>query len=78
MKGRRKPYTQIGIGRLKCFRCGAKPDQQWQICSDNRLYRPICTPCDIELNEMVLRFMGFPDVDEKMKAYRERLEGLGY
>ena len=68
---RTKPYTQIGIERLKCFRCGAKAKQQWQICSDNNIYRPICDKCDIELNECVLKFMGFKDWEEKMEEYRK-------
>ena len=67
---RRKPYTAIGIKRLKCFRCNAKAEYQWQICSDERIYRPLCGKCDIELNELVLKFMKFPDWEEKLKQYK--------
>lgn len=70
--GRRKPYTSIGIGRLPCFRCGEKADQQWQICADNNLHRPVCVDCDIALNKLVLQFMGFENITELMKKYRER------
>jgi len=71
---RKKPYTEIGISRMKCFRCGAKASQQWQICSDGNQYRPICVDCDIMLNEMVIKFMGLPDKiwqDYQEKMYAE-------
>ena len=67
---RKKPYTQIGIRRLKCFRCGGMPEFQWQICSDKNIFRPVCKKCDVELNEVVLKFMGFQDWKEKIKAYK--------
>lgn len=67
---RTKPYTVIGIGRVKCFRCGEKATQQWQICADNRVYRPMCDDCDIELNEMVLKWAGFKDWKEKIDKYK--------
>lgn len=73
---RKKPYTVIGIRRLKCFRCGKQAKYQWQICSDGNVYRPICEDCDIALNELVLSFMGFEDKEEKMVRYRRRLEKL--
>lgn len=69
---RRAPYTQIGIKRLCCVRCGAKPAvHQWQICADGNVFRPICAACDISLNRLVLEWMGFTDVEAKMKAYTE-------
>lgn len=71
---RMKPYTEIGIRRKKCFRCGGKGYASWQVCADGRIYRVMCLPCDIELNEMVLKWVGDPQVEEKMRAYREKLE----
>lgn len=71
---RTKPYTEIGVRRLKCFKCGCKAKYQWQICSDGNIYRPVCTPCDIELNEIVLKWAGFPDWEEKLNAYRKEKE----
>lgn len=70
--GRKTPYTQIGIRRLKCFRCGAPAVHQWNICADNNVFRPICLSCDIEVNEIVLKFMGFGDWEEKMRIYKEK------
>ena len=70
---RTKPYTEIGIRRLKCSRVGCenRATQQWQVCADLNQYRPICSDCDIAINEMVLRFMGWEDAEEKLAAYRE-------
>lgn len=71
---RTKPYTQLGIKRLRCFRCGARrPTQQWNICSDGNQYRAICDACDVALNRLVLVFMGFPNVDEMMRRYEARM-----
>ena len=75
MNGRRRPYTEIGVSRLPCVRCGAKSSFQWQICSDDRLYRPLCSKCDLELNRMVLEWAGFPDWREKMARYEAAMRG---
>ena len=77
MNGRRKPYTQTGIRRLKCIRCGKQAEHTWQICSDQNLYRPICVECDIELNEMVLRWARFDDWQVKMDRYRIEITERG-
>lgn len=69
--GRREPYTDAGIRRLPCFRCGRPASFQWSICADDNLYRPVCTPCDITLNDLTLTFMGDPDREAKMAAYRK-------
>jgi hypothetical protein len=73
---RRTPYTAIGIRRLQCFRvgCANRAETQWQICADGRVFRPLCLPCDIELNRLVLEWAGLPDAAEKLAAYRERME----
>ncbi len=68
---RKKPYTEIGIRRCKCFRCGNQATQQWQICSDGNQFRPICDQCDIDLNGVVLKFMGFKDWKQKLEKYKE-------
>ena len=71
---RLKPYTKIGIKRMKCFRCGNKATYQWQICSDGNQYRPICLKCDIELNKMVLKWMGFEDWESKFEKYKQEVK----
>ena len=55
--GRAKPYTSIGIKRLKCLRCGLQAEHQWSICANKNRHVPICQRCDFELNEFVLKFM---------------------
>ena len=75
IKKRRRiiPFTTIGIRRIKCIRCGKKASQQWQICSDDNQFRPICIPCDIALNQLVLRFIGLKDWKMKISIYTEKL-----
>jgi hypothetical protein len=72
---RHRPYTEIGIRRLECYRAGCtnRATHQWQACADGGAYRPLCAACDARINEMVLRFLGDPDAGAKMAAYRERL-----
>jgi hypothetical protein len=67
---RKQPYTEAGIKRVKCFRCGSKAHFQWNICSDGNVFRPICIKCDVELNRLVLRFMRFPDWKQKADDYK--------
>jgi len=70
--GRKKPYTNAGITRIPCIRCGEKAFFQWQACADERLFRPLCKSCDIELNEMVLRWAKIPDWRNKIAQYKRR------
>ena len=70
---RTKPYTEKGIRRLKCFRCGKQAHASWQICSDNRIYRPACKECDIEINKIILQFMGFPNWEEMLEKYKRKI-----
>ena len=73
--GRKEPYTEAGVRRLPCARCGRPATHQWQVCSDGNLYRPICKECDILLNKIALWFMQDPDWESKMQAYEEKLDG---
>lgn len=71
--GRKNPYTSIGIARLPCARCGAKPSlHQWNLCSDNNLQRPVCEKCDAEMNALVLMWMADPEAAAKFLAYCSR------
>jgi NAD-dependent SIR2 family protein deacetylase len=67
---RRKRYTETGIKRLRCIRCGAKATAQWQICSDGNNYRPICDECDLLLNHLVLVFMRHPQPERLISEYK--------
>lgn len=72
---RKQPYTELGIKRLKCIRCGDPATRQWQICSDGNNYRPLCDKCDIHLNLHVLVFMRHPN---KKQLHKEYVKSLGY
>ena len=68
-KTRKLPYTEAGIKRMKCIRCGGQAQFQWQICSDKNNYRPLCLQCDIALNCLVLQWFNHPDANALMKRY---------
>ena len=70
---RKKPYTDRGITRVPCARCGQPSSQQWQVCADGGVWRAICRRCDIELNRMVLRWIGDPQWREKVARYTQEL-----
>ena len=61
--------------KYKCQKCkklfSFKNIQSWNICSDGNKLRYICNKCDIELNEVVLKFMGFRNWKAKIKKYKE-------
>ena len=59
-KDRTKPYTETGIKRVPCLRCGKPSRQQWQICALGNRYYGICNTCDVKLNRIVLTFMNIP------------------
>lgn len=69
---RTRPYTQRGIRRIRCFRysvCGNMAHAQWNVCAAGDAYWPICEDCDVELNAMVLRWMGFVDAERMIAEY---------
>lgn len=70
---RRKPYTEAGIRRRPCTRCGRPAHAQWQICADDRVYRTLCASCDVELNEMVVRWVWGDAREDDLRRYRERV-----
>lgn len=75
--GRRIPYTEQGIKRVPCFRCGKKPSvHQFQVCADGRIFRPLCSDCDVALNRLVLEWFGDPDTIAKMEHYSPTLATL--
>ena len=69
---RRRPYTQIGVQRLPCSRCGCPAKHQWRMCADG-CYRPVCAECDIRLNRLVLAFLRVPDRAKTIANYQKRL-----
>ena len=59
---------------MKCFRCGKKGTQAWtiNICADGNKKREfkVCQSCDIQLNAIVLIFMGFRNWKSKIDKYK--------
>lgn len=72
---RKKPYTERGIRRVPCARCGAPSRFQWQICADGNLFRGLCAECDVAVNEMVARFVWGDSREADLLAYRQRVLG---
>jgi hypothetical protein len=75
--GRKTPYTERGIRQMCCIRCEQQAKYQWNICSLDNLWFPICVSCDIELNREVLKFMGVPARERRllMERYKETVHG---
>jgi len=69
---RRYPYTDAGIKRVPCARCGKPSVDQWNICALGNGYYGVCKECDEQLNELVLRFFRFKDWRTVLKKYKER------
>ncbi len=74
--GRVKPYSGVEIQFLSCFRCKVRQsEQQWSICANGNRQLPICNECDVELNEMVMKFTNFPPklAEKLLNQYKEKL-----
>jgi hypothetical protein len=56
-----------------CVKCG-QPDapESFDLCADNNALRSLCTECDVELNALVLAWVGDPKARRKIKSYRRR------
>lgn len=70
--GRKKPYTEIGISRVPCVRCGAPSHHQWQLCANDNRWMGLCLAHDLELNRMVLEWCGIPNPFELMERYQAK------
>lgn len=60
--------------RRPCDHCGAQPwEAEWDLvaCANRRRKHKVrlCTPCDIELNALTLRFVRHPDAEALIAAY---------
>ena len=72
-KPRREPYTNEGIRRVPCVRCGSPARFQWQVCADKNGFRALCIECDVQLNRMVLEWARDPNATAKLAAYEARV-----
>lgn len=75
IQGRKKPYTQRGISRVPCARCGKPSRYQWSSCALNNLWFGLCHGCDVALNQLVVNFMGIPVLEGLaiMEAYAKKV-----
>lgn len=69
---RTKPYTERGIRRVPCLRCGQPSRYQWNICSLAGRHG-VCIECDIELNRTTLAFMRVPNAVWLADEYEDRV-----
>lgn len=76
MLGRKKPYTAIGISRVKCAksRCEKPGESQWQCCALANRWFPLCREHDVELNELACTFLMGCKAKPIMTAYRKAKE----
>jgi len=68
-KGRTKPYTEIGIRRIPCARCGRPSRFQWTVCANGNRFMGVCERCDVDLNRVALTFFRFDHVEQRVAAY---------
>jgi len=72
---RKTPYTETGIKRVPCARCGEKSHAQWNICALGGSFCGICKSCDVALNALVLNFIKHPQKQSILKQYKEKNNG---
>lgn len=72
---RRKPYTAIGIRRVRCLRCGGWAHATWSPCVLFNRHEPICKACDVNLNRIVIEWLGLDPtaVHVLMFDYKRRI-----
>ncbi len=71
--GRRKPYTEVGVRRKSCSRCGKPASTQWQCCANESRWSPLCAQCDVRLNEIAVRFMRLLGAETLLRRYSTKL-----
>ena len=66
---RTKPYTDRGLSRVPCVRCGKPSEFNWFFCAEDQ-WRGMCRPCDEGLNELGLTYVfGKRKAAAKIKSY---------
>lgn len=74
-----RSYTAAGIRRVPCVRCGRPGHAAWNICADNVGDRPqlrvLCAECDVEMNEMAMRWAFGYTREKDLRRYREKVLG---
>lgn len=68
---RRRPYTERGISRVPCVKCGAPSKYQWRICSTDA-WTAVCRRHDIEVNRKIARWAFGSDAEPLLKRYEAK------
>lgn len=55
--GRKKPYTERGIYRVPCAKCGKPSRYNWAICANDGRHIAVCKACDVALNRIGLEWL---------------------
>ena len=72
---RKKPYTAIGIRRIKCSKKGCNNSSlyQWQCCALGNNFFTLCAEHDIGLNEITCNYILGPQVKTLIKNYKKKV-----
>ena len=74
MRPKSKPYTDCGIKRIPCVRCGGQGYSSWHICADGNQPRVFCRECDIEANRLAMTFaFGAVKSRKPMRKYEAKM-----
>lgn len=68
---RRRPYTQRGIRRVPCVKCGAPSAHQWRICSTDA-WTAVCRRCDITINRKIATWAFGSDAKPLLRRYEAK------
>lgn len=63
-------YTEEGIKRVDCFRCGIQATRQWEIYCDGNQFVAVCDECDMVMNDMLAVCMEYM-IRRKNPSYNE-------
>jgi hypothetical protein len=71
------PY--VAIHRAKCSRCKAPAEYEWSgVCAERKertiVYHALCSACDREANEMLVKWFYGPEKAEQLMQNYERQE----
>lgn len=74
---RRTPYTERGISRVPCVKCGKPSVHQWRICSTDA-WTAVCRPCDEAINAQIAAWaFGEVEANRLLAKYRRQFPETG-
>lgn len=63
---REKPYTKVGLRRLKCDRCGERHAVFQHFSELDRSWYPLCRPCFKYLTHLIQMFVAPDTYDDEV------------